>query len=70
MSRVKSVSSPPLLLVFLAISMALAAPIIPLAEIILVTAAGFFVLNSNEVWMGFFGFAPCRGVSLRGRAGS
>eukprot|EP00752_Nemacystus_decipiens_P002662 g2490.t1 len=48
MSRVKSVSSPPLLLGFLAISMALAAPIIPLAESILTSRSGFFVLNSTK----------------------
>lgn len=57
MTRVKSVSSPPLLLVFLVISMALAAPIIPLAETVLITGTVFIVFNSNVVWMFLFGTA-------------
>ena len=52
MSRVKSVSSPPLLLVFVGISMALAAPIIPLSETIFISASGFHVLSFNKVCMG------------------
>ena len=52
MSRVKSVSSPLLLLVFLIVSMALAAPIIELAEETIVTAAGFYVRSTDEVGPG------------------
>lgn len=48
-TAVKSVSSPPLLLMLLTISMAFAAPIIDLAEITLVSGTGFFVSNTDEV---------------------
>ena len=50
MSRVQSASSPPLLLAFMFISMALAIPIIPLAETVLISGTGFFVLGANQVW--------------------
>lgn len=50
MSRVKSVSSPPLLLMFLAISMALAAPMIPLGELVLVSGTAFYMISTDEVW--------------------
>lgn len=46
-----SVSSPRLLLVSLAISMAAAVPIIPVSEITLVSATGFYMINTEEVWM-------------------
>ena len=63
MTRVKSVSSPLLLLAFLAISMALAVPIIPLAEVTIVTGAGFVVYNTDEVRLFFL----CeRAVAWRG----
>eukprot|EP00752_Nemacystus_decipiens_P002665 g2493.t1 len=48
MSHVESVSSPPLLVGFLGIATALAAPIIPLTESILTTGTGFFVLNATK----------------------
>eukprot|EP00752_Nemacystus_decipiens_P002663 g2491.t1 len=48
MALVKSVSSLPLLLGFLGISMALAAPVVPLSESILTTGSSFFVLSSNK----------------------
>eukprot|EP00903_Cladosiphon_okamuranus_P017796 g16379.t1 len=48
LSRIKSVSSPPLLLGSLAISVALAAPIIPMTEYILTTGTGFFVGTPNR----------------------
>eukprot|EP00903_Cladosiphon_okamuranus_P006468 g6328.t1 len=47
-SLVQSVSSPPLLLVFLVISLGLAAPIIPLAADVAVSGTGFHVLNPDE----------------------
>eukprot|EP00752_Nemacystus_decipiens_P018236 g16364.t1 len=48
MARVQSVSSTPLLLGFLAISVALAAPIIPLTEFLMTTRTGFFVMTSDK----------------------
>ena len=64
MSRVRSVSSPLLLLVFLVISMGLAAPIIPLAESVLTTASGFFVLNSSKVRvLALLVFGPRQGLT-------
>eukprot|EP00903_Cladosiphon_okamuranus_P012468 g11677.t1 len=47
MSFVQSVSSPQLLLVFLVVAAGFAAPIIPLGEIIRVSAVGFYVVNSG-----------------------
>ena len=49
MSRVKSVSSPSLLLAFLIISMGLAAPIIPLAAAVAFSGSAFHVLKASEV---------------------
>lgn len=49
MSRVKSVSTPSLLLVFLVISMGLAAPVVALGERTLVSGTGFYVVNNDEV---------------------
>lgn len=68
LSRVRSVSSPRLLLVFLAISMGLAAPIIPLAETTVVSGAGFLVINSSdEVWRKHF-YCVCAAPPWRGMA--
>eukprot|EP00752_Nemacystus_decipiens_P002690 g2512.t1 len=47
MSRVKSVSTPSLLLVFLVISMGLAAPVIALGDKTLISGTGFYVINND-----------------------
>ena len=48
-TRVRSVSSPPLILMFLAISMVIAAAAIPFWELILVLGTGFWLTSTNEV---------------------
>eukprot|EP00752_Nemacystus_decipiens_P008538 g7625.t1 len=48
MSRVKSLSSAPLLLVFMLISVALAAPFIPLAETTIVGGTDFHTMNNDQ----------------------
>lgn len=50
-SSVKSASSSRLLLVFLAVSLAFAVPVIPLTESVFISATGFHVYNSDEVWV-------------------
>lgn len=49
MSRVRSVSSPPLIMLFLAISMVCAAATVPFWEGIFILGTGFWFFNSNEV---------------------
>ena len=49
MTRVKSVSSPPLLLALLVIAMVLAIPIIPWADTIVISGTGLFVFGATQV---------------------
>ena len=49
MSRVKSMSSPGLILLMLVLSLGLAAIAVPYQEIIIVIASGFFISNSDKV---------------------
>lgn len=65
MTRVKSVSSPPLLLMFLVISMALAVPLLALAERTLVSGTSFYVLNDDVVWVHSSCIMPCLSMSWR-----